>query len=153
MVQSLLDDTHMRMAKSTRSRRPPPTAKPPGPDPEAQVIAQNLRALRLARGLSQAELAQLTGTHLSHVGRAETGAYLPGSAFIKAVAIALQVTTDSLLFGTQHTGTDSLGMRIDRAMGELTGEERAALETLATALIERARDRAVRRKLEQEQQQ
>jgi transcriptional regulator with XRE-family HTH domain len=116
------------------------------------VIAENLKELRLARGLSQAELAQLTGTHLSYVGRAETGAYLPGSAFIRAVAAALQVSADSMLFAAGHAGAAPLGSRIDRAMQELTGEERAALETLATALVERARDRAVRRKLEQEQQ-
>ncbi len=45
-------------------------------------------------------------------------------------------------------GSHGTGRYIDRTMGELTGEERAALETQATALVERARDRVLRQQLE-----
>ena len=56
-----------------------------------------VRALRVARGLSQEELAQNAGLHRTYVGGIERGERNISLVNIKKLAAALGVTLDSLM--------------------------------------------------------
>ena len=56
---------------------------------EALETAQQIARLRLARGLTQGELAALVGTKQPSIARLEKGKTLPSLAFLTRVADAL----------------------------------------------------------------
>lgn len=56
-----------------------------------------IRALRVARGLSQEELAQNAGLHRTYVGGIERGERNVSLVNIEKLAIALDATLDSLM--------------------------------------------------------
>lgn len=64
-------------------------------DPEVKAVydaletANQIARLRLARGLTQAELAALVGTKQPSIARLEKGETLPSLAFLNRVADAL----------------------------------------------------------------
>jgi ribosome-binding protein aMBF1 (putative translation factor) len=58
---------------------------------DALETAHQIARLRLARGLSQAELAALVGTRHPSIARLEKGETLPSLAFLRRVAEALGV--------------------------------------------------------------
>jgi transcriptional regulator with XRE-family HTH domain len=57
---------------------------------------QNLRRLRLARFLSQAELARQSGLHTLTISRLETGRVRPSTRTVRALAESLAVTPAEL---------------------------------------------------------
>ena len=59
-------------------------------------FAQNLRRLRLAQFLSQAELARRSGLHTLTISRLETGRVKPSTRTVRALAITLSVTPGEL---------------------------------------------------------
>ena len=66
------------------------------------VFAQNLKTLRLAAGLSQEELAHLTGLHRTYVGSVERGERNISLRNVQRLADALGVTAAALLSDSQH---------------------------------------------------
>ncbi len=58
-----------------------------------------LRALRLARSLSQGELARRIGRHQTSIGPYERGEYAPPRDVLERLAQALETTPEYLLFG------------------------------------------------------
>jgi transcriptional regulator with XRE-family HTH domain len=59
-------------------------------------FSQNLRRLRLARFLSQAELARQSGLHTLTISRLEAGRVKPSTRSVRALAAALAVTPGEL---------------------------------------------------------
>jgi len=57
---------------------------------------QNLRRLRLARFLSQAELARQSGLHTLTISRLEAGRAKPSTRTVRALAQSLAVTPGEL---------------------------------------------------------
>jgi transcriptional regulator with XRE-family HTH domain len=57
---------------------------------------QNLRQLRLARFLSQAELARRAGLHTLTISRLESGRVKPSTRTVRALATALEVAPGEL---------------------------------------------------------
>jgi transcriptional regulator with XRE-family HTH domain len=64
-----------------------------------QVFGQRVRKLRLQRGLTQRQLAELAGCETLLISRYERGAGLPNLDTLVALAGALQVSTDELALG------------------------------------------------------
>jgi transcriptional regulator with XRE-family HTH domain len=58
-----------------------------------------LRALRVARQLSQGELARHIGRHQTSIGPYERGEYAPPRDIVERLASALETTPEYLLFG------------------------------------------------------
>jgi transcriptional regulator with XRE-family HTH domain len=56
---------------------------------DALEPAYQIARLRIARGLTQAQLAKLVGTKQSSIARLESGASQPSIAFLQKVAAAL----------------------------------------------------------------
>ena len=62
-----------------------------------QRFAKRLRELRLARDMTQAELARHAHVALSHLSKLETGGSSPGIDLLERLANALEVPITSLL--------------------------------------------------------
>lgn len=61
------------------------------------VIAANVRRLRLAKGLSQEELAEVCGYHRTYVGGIERGERNITITTLEALAVSLGVDAQDLL--------------------------------------------------------
>lgn len=62
-----------------------------------KIFAQNLRQVRLARGLSQEALADLAGLHRTYVGSVERGERNISLDNIERLSTALKIELGSLL--------------------------------------------------------
>lgn len=62
-------------------------------------FGRRLRALRLAKGLRQAELARLVGRHQTAIGPYERDEYAPSPDIVERLARALDTSAEYLLFG------------------------------------------------------
>ncbi len=60
-------------------------------------IASNVSRLMKERGLTQVDLAAITGEQQMRIWRLANGLHLPSSAVIKRVAEALETTVDDLM--------------------------------------------------------
>lgn len=76
-------------------------------------LSDRLKEERRKKGLSQQELAGLSGTHYSNVGRYERGDAKPSAEILSKIAEVLEVSPDYLINGT-------LG---DKAVKSLMDEE------------------------------
>ena len=57
-----------------------------------------LKQIRLQKGLSQSELADLSGIDTSNISRLETGCRSPNLQTIKKVASALKISLDEIYY-------------------------------------------------------
>jgi transcriptional regulator with XRE-family HTH domain len=69
-----------------------------------KTIAENIKQLRLARGLSQEALAYVCGYHRTYVGMVERGERNISIATLEALAAALEVEPHRLLLSAQAPG-------------------------------------------------
>ena len=56
-----------------------------------QNIVKQIAQVRIAKGLSQAQLAELLGTHRSNISRLESGGHNPSLDFLLRVAAVLDM--------------------------------------------------------------
>jgi len=73
--------------------------------PAATGFGRRLARARNAAGLSQGELAVLVGGQRGEIVRYESGKVIPNARRVVALAVALGVTTDSLLLDDKPTAT------------------------------------------------
>jgi transcriptional regulator with XRE-family HTH domain len=142
--------------RRTQSKKPTAKRAPaskPEPEPKADTglvarVAGNLRAVRKARGLSQADLAQAIGAHLTHVNRVETGKYAPSLEFVVKAAEALEVSLDVLLaeseteVGEVRLADKQMAERV-RLIETLDEHERTAVVTVIESMLTKHRMRAL----------
>ena len=74
----------------------PPPGGPLG-DIDGVRLGQRLRALRVAAGLTQAELARRTGIHRPNIARVEAGRHTPSLETLARLAAAIGVSTTRVL--------------------------------------------------------
>ena len=67
-----------------------------------EVFAANVRRLRTERELTQEQLAERAGLHMTDIARIETQGRDPGVKVIAKIAYGLQVPTSSLMIGVEH---------------------------------------------------
>lgn len=72
-------------------------ASMPGTDVDGVRLGARLRALRLAAGLTQAELARRTGIHRPNIARVEAGRHTPSLETLSRLAAAIGVPTTRVL--------------------------------------------------------
>jgi len=60
-------------------------------------LNEKIKRIRKDKGMSQAEMADMTGIHKAHFSRIERGKFQPSVDLLKKIAKALDVTTDYLL--------------------------------------------------------
>jgi transcriptional regulator with XRE-family HTH domain len=70
------------------------------------TFAQNLRRMRRAKGLTQAQLAEAAGLNTTHVARIERCQRDPGVTVVSNLALGLGVTADVLFVGVEGRWQD-----------------------------------------------
>lgn len=85
-----------------------------------KAVGERIKALREARGLSQVQLADLSGLASPTVNRIENGMRAGRGETLKKIADALGVSTDVILSGTEEPYSKP-------SFEELTPQERRAI--------------------------
>lgn len=64
-----------------------------------RALGRNIRAQRLEKGLSQEDLASLSGSHRNYIGGVERGERNPTATKLISIALALSCSVGSLFQG------------------------------------------------------
>lgn len=87
-------------------------------------FAARLINARKSQGLTQQQLAERSGAHVTQIRRYETGTSQPILDVLRALALALKISADSLLFGADERGPKSQRLRLKlEAVNQFTPEE------------------------------
>jgi transcriptional regulator with XRE-family HTH domain len=98
-------------------------------------FATRLIAARRERGLTQQALADRVGVHVTQVRRYEAGTNAPNLDVLRNIAVALNVTIDSLAFDEDERGPDDdLRLAFEATM-HLDPDERAMVKGLIEAVL------------------
>ena len=129
----------------------PASNNPSAAAPEKFTLAPELVHARDRLGLTQAQLATLSGVSLAAIKGYETSRTLPGAKELRSLCQTLEITPNKLLFGnetpfTANTGSDVSvfpGLhgtvvyrnRIRHLLNLLTADECASFYSLMSALV------------------
>ena len=101
----------------------------------AMEFPKRLADLRKQRGMTQQQLADVIGIHVSQLRRYEGGASQPTLEVIKNLALALRVSADQLIFDTEERGPDDL-LRIQfEAVKRLDPQEKQVVLSVLEGLL------------------
>ncbi len=96
---------------------------------------KRLAALRKAKGLTQQAFASQVGVHVIQIRRYEGGKSQPTLDVIRRLAIALSVSSDTLLFEPEDRGpSDDLRLQFE-ALAQFDPEARKVAKTVLDGLI------------------
>ena len=117
-----------------RSDDPQAVIASPRPDGSTESIGERVRRLRLARGLSQRQLAS-HGISYAYISRIESGQRTPSVRAIRLLARRLGVTPEYLESGLDIAPVDALELRLSDAelrlrLGDHSVEARHALQAV-----------------------
>lgn len=98
-------------------------------------FAARLVATRKERGLTQQALADTSGVHVTQIRRYEAGSNAPTLDVLRNLAIALHVSTDSLVFDpAERAPADELRLAFE-ATNDLDPDEQAMVRQLIEAVL------------------
>ena len=96
---------------------------------------QRLVALRKRRGLTQQQLADAIGVHLSQLKRYEAATSQPTLGSLVNLAKVLNVSADELLFDAAERGpSDDLRLQFE-ALSQFTADEKKVVKAVIEGLI------------------
>ena len=98
------------------------------------AIGQRIRRIRKAKGISQEILAEKAGistTHMSHIETANTKLSLP--VFV-AIAEALEVSTETLLYDTPRDNISITSQRIAETLERCSAKEVKVIEEIIKSI-------------------
>jgi transcriptional regulator with XRE-family HTH domain len=72
------------------------------PNVNLEKLGETVKRLRQAKGISQEQLANLTGLHRTYIGGVERGERNIGLLNLVRIAQALEVTTSKLIEGVDY---------------------------------------------------
>jgi transcriptional regulator with XRE-family HTH domain len=109
-------------------------------------FAHRLAAIRKQRGLTQQSLADQVGIHVTQVRRYEAGTSQPTLEVLRALAVALSVSTDSLVFNEDERGPadDQIRLHLE-ALNQLDDDEKATVINLIESVLLRHQARRLAR--------
>lgn len=98
-------------------------------------FSKRLAAIRKARGLTQQQMSEVIGIHLSQVKRYESGDTQPSLDVLRKIALALNISADLLLFEENERGpSDDLRMQFE-ALSQFSPDEKKVAKELLDSLI------------------
>ena len=98
-------------------------------------FAQRLHALRKDRSLTQRALAQVSDTHLTQIQRYESGETQPTLTALRKLAVALNVTADTLVFEPgEREPSDDWKLQFE-ALSQFSDKEREVAKAVIDGLI------------------
>ena len=118
-------------------------------------FSARVTALRKQKGLTQQGLSDTSGIHVQQIKRYEAGNALPTAEALKKLALALHVTSDTLLFEEgEREPDDDLKLRFEAIAAMLPAEQdvaKAVLDAIivksqVTGMLERVAKQAAKRK-------
>lgn len=99
-------------------------------------FATRLTDARKQRGLTQQALAERVGIHVTQIRRYEAGTSAPTLDALRNIAIALGVTTDSLVFEADERGPTDPDLRLHlEALDHLDPDEQTTVKQLIEAIL------------------
>jgi len=98
-------------------------------------FAHRLTDARKDRGLTQQALADRVGIHVTQVRRYEAGTAQPTLDVLRNIAVALNITTDSLAFGDHERDPDEDLRLAFEATRHLDPDERDMVKNLIEAVL------------------
>lgn len=108
-----------------------------------EVFSDRLRSAREYRGLTQNDLAKLTGLNPAAVSHFETGGRKPSFDNLRLLADKLDVTTDYLLGRVEHFKELAGADELHRHYNALQDSDRKFADELITLLASKGRQRSV----------
>jgi len=96
---------------------------------------ERLAALRKERQMTQPQLADRVGVHISQIRRYEAGDSQPTLDVIRKLAIALSVSADVLVFEEGERGPDDELRLQFEALRQFTQEEKLVAKAVLESLI------------------
>ena len=100
------------------------------------AIGQRIRKVRRARGLSQEALAEQVGISTTHMSHIETGNTKMSLPIFAALAAALEVRTDELLYDEAPAGRSAALTHIAALLDECTAPQVRVIEDIVKAARE-----------------
>jgi transcriptional regulator with XRE-family HTH domain len=98
-------------------------------------FADRLTALRRSLNLTQTQMAEATGIHLSQIKRYESGHTQPSLDILRKIALALHVSADLLVFDSDERGpTDDLKLAFE-AVSQFDDEDKTVAKKVLQSLI------------------
>lgn len=99
-----------------------------------QQIGQQIRAARLRRKMTQAQLAETADLSVPYISHVERGKKRVSLDALLRISQALEVTVDQLLSGAQPQDKDAYLPEIGELFGDCTLRERRILRDVAIAV-------------------
>lgn len=100
------------------------------------AISENLKALRDAKGLTQVQLSEKAGLGINQVSRIERGTSKPELETIKSLAIALDCSSDELIFDpTEREPDEELKILISAVASMSETKKAVAIEVLKALVM------------------
>jgi transcriptional regulator with XRE-family HTH domain len=109
----------------------------------ASKFGDNLKKIRIEKNVSQQELADLINTHSTHISRYERNLAAPSIDVVKKIAEALDVSTDTLIYGTQdekvkNSLKDNELLNLFTKLQSLSNKQQDTVKDLISAFILKA---------------
>lgn len=97
---------------------------------------KRLAAIRKEHGLTQQQMADRVGTHVSQYKRYEAGSSQPTIEVFQRIVVALSVSADALLFEDDERGPQDERLRLQfEAVSRLDPKEQEAIQTLIDGVL------------------
>ena len=98
-------------------------------------FSRRLASIRKSKGLTQQQMANTIGIHVSQIKRYESGDTQPSLEVLRKIALALSISADLLLFEEDERGpSDEFRMRFE-ALSHFSQEEKRVVKELLDSLI------------------
>ncbi len=98
-------------------------------------LDKNLLQIRKSRGLTQDQMATLTGIHVNSIKSYEAGKSQPSAQALKTIALALSVSTDELIFDDYERSPDQSLKLAFEAVATMNAEDRQTILSLIEGMI------------------
>lgn len=101
----------------------------------AMGLDRNLIRLRKAQGLTQDQMAGISGVHVNSIRSYEAGRAVPSADILKKIALALSVSADEIIFDAdERDPQNSLKLQFE-ALSKLPEEDQATIANLIRSLV------------------
>ena len=98
-------------------------------------FSRRLSSIRKSKGLTQQQMADTIGIHVSQIKRYESGDTQPSLEVLRKIALALSISADLLLFDENERGpSDDFRMQFE-ALNHFSKEEKKIVKELLDSLI------------------
>ena len=98
-------------------------------------FSDRLATIRKKRKMTQQQMADAIGIHVSQIKRYESGDTQPSLEVLRKVALALNISADLLLFDQQERGPDDELRLQFEAISHLAPKEKAIIKELLEGMI------------------